>query len=111
MVKFNVSEFAQRNYKEGDTVYLEFVIERSYDDDESIWLRNKDNNCSCFINKNTGIVLGHPVNFRDGEIIYYNNNVGKVIKGFKNEWFVLMESGGIITLIPEFVQTIKNNEL
>jgi hypothetical protein len=113
MVKFKASELSERNYKENDTVYLEFTIKslRTSSEDE-LWLHSNDNHNNIWL-KQDAIVYGEPYQYRDGEIVNYNGELGKIVQGFNDDWYVLISNGTLFKkLNPELLNyKIENNVL
>jgi hypothetical protein len=113
MEKFKVSELSERNYKEGDKIFLEFEIKslRMSTDDE-LWLHSEVNNNNVWI-KQDATVYGMPYKYRDGDIVNYNGRPGKIVSGFNDDWYVLTSDGYMSALHPELINSVitENNVL
>ena len=113
MEKFKASELSERNYKEGDKIFLEFEIKslRMSTDDE-LWLHSEVNNNNIWL-KQDAIIYGVPYRYRDGDIVIYNGKQGKIISGFNNDWYVLTLDGHMFDLNPALInfETKENNVL
>lgn len=111
MVKFKVSELAERNYKEGDTVYVKFKLMNSSSDDEA-WLQSEENEKSLWLNQDHA-VHGDAYKFRDGDIIFYDGIKAKIVQGFDDIWYVLTEENTLFDLNPNLINTVitSNNVL
>ena len=113
MEKFNANELFDRNYRENDTVYLAFTIKslRTSSEDE-LWLHSNDNHNNIWL-KQDAIVYGEPYQYRDGEIVNYNGELGKIVQGFNDDWYVLISNGTLFKkLNPELLNyKIENNVL
>jgi hypothetical protein len=112
MVKFKASELSERNYREGDTVFLAFDIKSlKMSTDDELWLHSSDNNNNVWL-KQDAIVYGEPYKYRDGEIVNYNGELGKIVQGFYDDWYVLISNGTLFKLNPELLNyKIENNVL
>jgi hypothetical protein len=112
MIKFKASELTERNYKDGDTVYLSFIIKSVKMSDGEIWLHSIDNNNNVWL-KQEDFIHGEPYNYRDGEIVTYNGSPGKIVKGFNDDWYILTSNGAVFDLNPALINTVntENNVL
>jgi hypothetical protein len=112
MVKFKASELSERNYREGDTVFLAFDIKSlKMSTDDELWLHSSDNNNNVWL-KQDSIVYGEPYQYRDGEIVNYGGELGKIVQGFYDDWYVLVSNGTLFKLNPELLNyKIENNVL
>jgi len=111
MEKFKASELSERNYREGDQVFLAFDIKSlKMDTDGDLWLYSSENDKNVWL-KQDAIVYGVPYRYRDGDIVTYNGNQGKIVQGFKDDWYVLTSDGHMFTLNPELINSviIENN--
>jgi len=110
MVEFKVRELSERNYKEGDTVYVKFKVKtiKSAADEEA-WLQSEENEKSLWLTQDH-VICGEPYQYRDGDIINYNGNMAKVIKGFDNQWYVLTVHGIMLVLDPTLITCIIKEE-
>jgi len=112
MERFKASELFERNYRENDTVFLAFQIKslKTITEDE-LWLYSNDNHNNIWL-KQEAIVYGENYMYRDGDIINYNGNLGKVVSGFNDEWYVLSSEGCMYTLNADLINQVKKeNEL
>ncbi len=103
MEKFKASELTERNYKEGDTVYLSFIIKSVKMSDGEIWLQSNNNNNLWL--KQDDFILGKPYNYRDGDIVTYNGKPGKIVSGFNDDWYVLSSEGNMYSLNPDLINS------
>jgi len=113
MVEFKVSELSERNYKEGDVVYVKFKVRTIKSSaDEEAWLQSEENEKSLWLTQEH-VVCGEPYQYRDGDIINYNGVTAKVIRGFDNKWYVLNMHGQMLVLDPSRINSIitENNVL
>lgn len=113
MIEFKSSELSERNYKEGDDVFVKFTIRRITSDNE-IWLYCEENNgSSLWLNKDESVLYGDAYKYKDGDIVNYKEKTGKIVKGFNDSWFILFDKGVIHDLNPEFITSIveENNIL
>lgn len=110
MVKFKASELSDRNYREGDSVYIKYEIKRlNIAESNDIWLESKENSNHMWIT--TDFVLhGKEYQYRDGDIVNYNGNMAKVIRGFDNQWYVLNVHGIMLVLDPALITCIIKEE-
>ena len=113
MVKFKASELSERNYREGDTVFLAFNIKSlKMSTDDELWLHSSENNNNVWL-KQDAIVYGEPYKYRDGETVNYNGELGKIVQGFYDDWYVLISNGTLFELNPELINSVitENNVL
>jgi hypothetical protein len=113
MVKFKASELSEKNYKEGDTVFLAFDIKSlKMSTDDELWLHSSDNNNNVWL-KQDAVVYGEPYKYRDGDIVNYNGKPGKIVSGFNDDWYVLTSDGTMFDLNPALINTVikENNVL
>lgn len=110
MVKFKASELSDRNYREGDSVYIKYEIKRlNIAESNDIWLESKENSNHMWIT--TDFVLhGEPYQYRDGDIVNYNGNMAKIVRGFDNQWHVLTVHGTMLKLDPASIKSIIKEE-
>lgn len=115
MVEFKSSELSARNYKEGDSVFVKYVIKRKDDKNKEIWLYCEENNgASLWINSDESILHGDAYKFRDGDIVIYDGMSGKIVEGFDNAWYVLTVSNELFDLDPNLIEiplVIENNNV
>ncbi len=110
MVEFKVSELSERNYKEGDTVYVKYKVKSlSPAVDGEVWLQSEENEKSIWL-KQENVVYGEPYQYRDGDLINYNGVTSKVIRGFDNTWYVLNMHGQMLVLDPTRINSIIKEE-
>lgn len=113
MVEFKSSELSERNYREGDSVFIKFVIRRLNEKDNEMWLYCEENNgASLWLNSNESVLHGEPHMYRDGDIIDYHGRIGKIVKGLNNDWYVLVDEGQLYDLNPNHINSvIKDNNV
>ncbi len=106
MVEFKVRELSERNYKEGDTVYVKFKVKtiKSAADEEA-WLQSEENEKSLWLTQDH-VFCGEPYQYRDGDIINYNGVMAKIVRGFDNVWYVLNVHGIMLMLEPALIKSI-----
>ena len=113
MVEFKVKELSERNYKEGDTVYVKFKIRtiKSAADEEA-WLQSEENEKSLWLTQDH-VVHGDAYKFRDGDIILYDGIKAKIVQGFDDIWYVLTEENTLFDLNPNLINKVivDNNVL
>lgn len=113
MVSFKVSELSERNYREGDVLYLGFTIRslKSAHDGE-IWLQSEENQSSVWLTQDK-VVYGDAYKYMDGDIILYNGCKAKVVQSLSGDWFVLNEQDEMFNLNPNLINTVikENNVL
>jgi hypothetical protein len=110
MVEFKVRELSERNYKEGDTVYVKFKIRTTKSSaDEEAWLQSEENEKSLWLTQDH-VVYGEPYQYRDGDLINYNGVTSKVIRGFDDQWYVLNMHGQMLVLDPTRINSIIKEE-
>ena len=113
MVEFKVKELSERNYKEGDFVYVKFKVRtiKSVADEET-WLQSEENEKSIWLTQDH-VVHGDAYKFKDGDIVNYDGIKAKVIQGFDGIWYVLTEERALFDLNPSLIKTVitTNNVL
>lgn len=112
MEKFKASELSERNYQEGDTIYLAFVIKNLKTADGEPWLYSVENDNNVWL-KQDAIVYGEPYRYRDGDIVNYDGRRCKIVKGFNDDWYVLNSGGVLLELDPNLINKVitENNVL
>ena len=113
MEKFKASELSERNYKEGDQVFLAFDIKSlKMSTDGELWLHSSENDNNVWL-KQDATVYGMPYKYRDGDIVTYNGRQGKIVSGFNDDWYVLTSNGAVFDLNPALINivTTENNVL
>jgi hypothetical protein len=113
MEKFKASELSERNYKEGDQVFLAFDIKSlKMSTDGELWLHSSENDNNVWL-KQDATVYGIPYKYRDGDIVIYNGRQGKIVSGFNDDWYVLTSNGAVFDLNPALINTVttENNVL
>jgi hypothetical protein len=113
MEKFKASELSERNYREGDRVFLSFEIKSlKMSTDDELWLHSSDNNNNVWL-KQDAVVYGVPYRYRDGDIVNYNGRLSKIVSGFNDDWHVLTSDGTMFDLNPALINTVitENNVL
>jgi len=113
MEKFKASELSERNYQEGDQVFLAFDIKSiKMSTDGELWLYSIENDKNIWL-KQDAIVYGKPYSYRDGDIVNYDGRRCKVVKGFNDDWYVLNSGGVLLELDPNLINKVitENNVL
>jgi hypothetical protein len=113
MVIFKASELSERNYREGDILFLAFNIKNNMtSSNDELWLHSSDNDSNVWLKKDS-IVYGEPYKYRDGDIVIYDGKHSKIVQGFNNDWYVFTSDGTLSELNPYLISSVitENNVL
>lgn len=109
LVKFKSEELESRNYKEGDKVFVEFAIKNVNSRDE-IWLYSAENDSNLWLSNKEAVLFGKPVMFKDGDLVIYDNKIGKAIECFDGSWIVLRPDNTTVVMYEPLLTSIVKEE-